>query len=75
MSTPTADRFARQGHYDQRMAAAWKRNGYLVLDAFVSPNRSASSRCAYAVHYVDGASRDAAENWLQRPDDVPLRGF
>ena len=35
MNTPTADRFAWQGHYDQRMAAAWERDGYLVLDGFV----------------------------------------
>ena len=40
-----------------------------------APNRSASSRYAYAVHYVDGTARYAAENWLQRPDDMPLRGF
>ena len=40
-----------------------------------APNRSASSRYAYAVHYVDGTARYAAENWLQRPDDMPLKGF
>ena len=40
-----------------------------------APNRSASSRYAYAVHYVDGTARYAAENWLQRPNDMPLKGF
>ena len=37
MNTPTADRFAWQGHYDQRMAAAWERDGYLVLDGLSVP--------------------------------------
>lgn len=40
-----------------------------------APNRSPDSRFAYAVHYIDGAADYAAENWLQRPDDMPLRGF
>ena len=44
MNTPTADRFAWQGHYDQRMAAAWERDGYLVLDGFVSPEDVARMR-------------------------------
>ena len=44
MNTPKADRFAWQGHYDQRMAAAWERDGYLVLDGFVSPEDVARMR-------------------------------
>ena len=44
MNTPTADRFGWQGHYDQRMAAAWERDGYLVLDGFVSPKDVARMR-------------------------------
>lgn len=31
------------GHYSQRMAAAWKRDGYPILDDFVSPNQSATT--------------------------------
>ena len=40
-----------------------------------TPNRSPLSRFAYAVHYIDGTAHYAAENWLQRPDDMPLSGF
>ena len=40
-----------------------------------APNRSAQSRYAYAVHYIDGTADYAAENWLQRPQDMPLQGF
>lgn len=40
-----------------------------------APNRSAQSRYAYAVHYIDGTADYAAENWLQRPHDMPLQGF
>ncbi len=38
-------------------------------------NRSARPRHAYTLHMVDGAARWPAENWLQRPDDLPFRGF
>ena len=40
-----------------------------------APNRSPLSRFAYAVHYIDGTAQYAAENWLQRPDDMLLSGF
>jgi phytanoyl-CoA hydroxylase len=39
------------------------------------PNRSALSRCAYTLHVIDGAAEYAADNWLQRPPGMPLRGF
>ncbi|HVI03319.1 MAG TPA: phytanoyl-CoA dioxygenase family protein [Enhygromyxa sp.] len=39
------------------------------------PNRSAVSRCAYTLHVIDGAAEYVADNWLQRPPDMPLRGF
>lgn len=40
-----------------------------------SPNRSARSRAAYSLHLVDAAAHYPADNWLQRPADLPLRGF
>lgn len=40
-----------------------------------APNRSAQSRFAYAVHLIDGTARYASDNWLQRPQDMPLSGF
>jgi phytanoyl-CoA hydroxylase len=39
------------------------------------PNLSDKSRHAYTVHVIDKASHYPAENWLQRSDDLPLRGF
>ena len=40
-----------------------------------SPNTSPRSRAAYSLHLVEAGARYPAENWLQRPDDLPLRGF
>lgn len=38
-------------------------------------NRSPRSRCAYTLHVVDARANYAQDNWLQRPADMPLRGF
>ena len=40
-----------------------------------APNRSPHSRFAYAVHYIDGTAHYAKDNWLQRPQTMPLKGF
>lgn len=39
------------------------------------PNLSPISRQAYTLHVIDGACRYLEDNWLQRPSDMPLRGF
>ena len=38
-------------------------------------NKSAKSRYAYALHLIDGDSTYPEDNWLQRPAELPLRGF
>ncbi len=38
-------------------------------------NTGAVSRHAYAVHVVDANAEWSPANWLQRPPDLPLRGF
>ena len=38
-------------------------------------NKSASSRYAYTLHLIDGDSTYPEDNWLQRPAELPLRGF
>ena len=38
-------------------------------------NRSSRPRHAYTLHIVEGKARWPAENWLQRPKDMPFRGF
>ncbi len=55
-------------------------NGTLVILHGQPPhlsheNKSASSRYAYALHLIDGDSIYADDNWLQRPAELPLRGF
>ncbi len=40
-----------------------------------SPNTSRSSRLAATLHVIDGACSYPQDNWLQRPADMPLRGF
>ncbi len=38
-------------------------------------NRSPKSRHAYTLHVIDRSCRYPAQNWLQRGDHLPLRGF
>jgi phytanoyl-CoA hydroxylase len=38
-------------------------------------NRSPDSRPAYAVHLIEGTAQYPPDNWLQRPPELPLRGF
>jgi len=46
-----------------------------LLPHWSAPNRSTTSRHAYALHVIDGETTYTEENWLQRADDMPLRGF
>jgi phytanoyl-CoA hydroxylase len=46
-----------------------------LLPHYSAPNRSAVSRQAYTLHTVDALSQWSATNWLQRPANLPLRGF
>lgn len=38
-------------------------------------NRSDKSRHAYTLHVIDGAAHYPADNWLQRPENMPFKGF
>jgi len=40
-----------------------------------SANRSEKSRHAYTLHVIDGTADYPADNWLKRPESLPLRGF
>jgi phytanoyl-CoA hydroxylase len=42
---------------------------------YSAPNRSAVSRHAYTLHFVDGRVTYPASNWLQRDATFPARGF
>ena len=58
---PQADETARKESYQEALLP--------------TPNRAARSRHAYSLHVIDGRARYARDNWLQRPPEMPLRGF
>lgn len=45
------------------------------LPHYSAPNRSERARHAYTLHVTDGAAQYAEENWLQRGEALPVRGF
>jgi phytanoyl-CoA hydroxylase len=45
------------------------------LPHYSAPNRSATSRHAYTLHFVDATAHYAETNWLQRRAEFPARGF
>jgi len=46
-----------------------------LLPHYSAPNRSAHSRHAYTLHFVDGRVPYAPTNWIQRDAAFPARGF
>lgn len=46
-----------------------------LLPHWSAPNLSQNSRHAYALHVIDGETIYEPNNWLQRAEDMPLRGF
>jgi len=40
-----------------------------------SENKSDNSRHAYTLHVIDGECKYPTFNWLQRSNNMPLRGF
>jgi phytanoyl-CoA hydroxylase len=46
-----------------------------LLPHWSGPNRTDVSRHAYSLHVVEAGAAYAADNWLQRPASLPLRGF
>jgi phytanoyl-CoA hydroxylase len=46
-----------------------------LLPHWSDVNRSEQSRHAYTVHVIDPRAAYPSNNWLRRPDGLPLRGF
>lgn len=46
-----------------------------LLPHYSEANRSLLPRQAYAIHVIDQQTHYPAENWLQRTDSLPLRGW
>ena len=64
---------------ERRVAAEAAVGTLVVFDGRVphlsAANRSSRSRHAYTLHVIDRACHYPADNWLQRSDALPLRGF
>jgi phytanoyl-CoA hydroxylase len=65
---------------ESRKVAAEASAGTLVIFDGRMPhlsaaNLSSKSRHAYTLHVIDRQCHYPADNWLQRSDDLPLRGF
>jgi phytanoyl-CoA hydroxylase len=64
---------------DQLVPLEVKKGSLILLHGLLPhkslANRSARSRQAYTLHLIDASSNYAADNWLQRPADVPLKSF
>jgi phytanoyl-CoA hydroxylase len=48
---------------------------HALLPHLSRENRSPKSRHAYTLHLIDASVNYPGENWLQRPREMPLRGF
>ncbi|MEO1221755.1 MAG: phytanoyl-CoA dioxygenase family protein [Pseudomonadota bacterium] len=46
-----------------------------LLPHYSPPNRSDKPRHAYTLHVTDGACDYSELNWIQRGEDLPVRGF
>jgi phytanoyl-CoA hydroxylase len=46
-----------------------------LLPHWSDVNRSEQSRHAYTVHVIDPRATYPSDNWLRRPEELPLRGF
>ena len=65
---------------EEKALPACAQSGDLVIFHGRTPHLSAANtssrqRHAYTLHIVDGAARWPESNWLQRPADLPFRGF
>lgn len=64
---------------ERKLAAEAKAGTLVIFDGraphLSGPNRSETSRHAYTLHVIDKSCRYPQENWLQRSENLPLRGF
>lgn len=64
---------------ERKLPAEAKAGTLVVFDGRMphlsGPNHSDRSRHAYTLHIIDRSCHYPANNWLQRGDDLPLRGF
>ena len=64
---------------DNLRALEVEKGSLIVLDGLLPhlsrENRSARSRHAYTLHVIDARAAYPKDNWLQRSEKMPLRGF
>ncbi len=46
-----------------------------LLPHYSAPNKSDRPRNAYTLHVTNACAKYSEENWIQRPEDFPARGF
>jgi phytanoyl-CoA hydroxylase len=56
-----------------------RKGSLIILNGFLPhrslENKSPKSRHAYTLHLISGNAKYPVDNWLQRSDSMPLRGF
>lgn len=64
---------------DQLVPLEVRQGSLIILNGLLPhkslANRSSKSRHAYSLHVISGNSHYPESNWLQRPAEMPLRGF
>jgi len=64
---------------DELIPLEVKKGSLIVLNGLLPhrslENRSSKSRHAYTLHIISGDSHYPSDNWLQRSEEMPLRGF
>jgi len=65
---------------EEKLVPLEVRKGSLIILNGLLPhrsleNKSSKSRHAYTLHLISGNAKYLPDNWLQRPDSMPLRGF
>ena len=64
---------------DRKVPIEAKKGTLVVLDGLLphwsGPNTSSRSRHAFTLHLIEESAEYPKDNWLQRSDGMPLRGF
>ena len=64
---------------DELIPLEVKKGSLIVLNGLLPhrslENRSSKSRHAYTLHIISADSHYPSDNWLQRSEEMPLRGF
>ncbi len=64
---------------EEKIPLEAKKGSLIILDGLLphwsGPNMSSRSRHAFTLHLIEQGAQYPRDNWLQRSNDMPLRGF